>query len=62
MNKRHFEAVAQAIRVNMSNTGKDAPLWAVVDDLCTEFKRFNRAFDEARFRAACAKPIKETQK
>ena len=59
MKRKHYQAIADAIRVNLSGSGRDQIVWDVVDDLCVEFNRLNSRFDENKFRAACRKCVEE---
>lgn len=59
MTRKHYRSVADAIRVNLTGSGKDAVVWAIVDDLCVEFARHSSNFDEDKFRAACRKSVEE---
>lgn len=57
MKRKHFEALAQVMRVNdPARTGNNAAhTWAdTVEDLIVELGRFNKSFNADRFRAACS--------
>ena len=58
MTRKHFEALAQVMRVN-EPTHTDANAlhtWAnIVEDLTTELARFNKSFDADKFHSACSK-------
>ena len=58
MTRKHFEALAQVMRLNNpAHTGDNASdTWAyIVEDLILELGRFNKSFNADQFRAACSK-------
>jgi hypothetical protein len=54
MTRKHFELIANAIRVTKNTTeGDDAALRELALNLCVEFKRENGRFNNERFLKAC---------
>ena len=54
MTRKHFELIANAIRVTKNTTvGDDAALRELALNLCVEFKRENGRFNTNRFLEAC---------
>jgi|SanBayMetagenome_1026888.scaffolds.fasta_scaffold13736_2 hypothetical protein len=56
MTKKHFQQIADAIKLNYSqaSTTKELKLIEnIVEDLCSTFKNLNNLFDSNRFKAAC---------
>ena len=54
MTRKHFELIANAIRVTKNTTeGDDAALRELALNLCVEFKRENGRFNTNRFIEAC---------
>jgi hypothetical protein len=54
MTRKHFELIANAIRVTKNTTeGDDASLRELALNLCVEFKRENGRFNNERFLKAC---------
>lgn len=57
MTRKHFERIAQVLRVNGNLLTEDQQyIWdAILDDMCVELTAINPRFDEAKFRQACNK-------
>ena len=55
MTRKHFEAVARAVRAIEDRERKEI----VCRELCALLPTCNRAFDEKKFRAACDVPATE---
>ena len=54
MTRKHFEMIANAIRVTKNTTeGDDAALRELALNLCVEFRRENGRFNKVRFLEAC---------
>ena len=54
MTRKHFELIANAIRVTKNTTeGDDTALRELALNLCVEFKRENGRFNNERFLKAC---------
>jgi hypothetical protein len=54
MTRKHFELIANAIRVTKNTTdGDPAALRELALNLCVEFKRENGRFNSERFLNAC---------
>ena len=54
MTRKHFEMIANAIRVTKNTTeGDDAALRELALNLCVEFRRENSRFNANRFLEAC---------
>lgn len=56
MSKKHFVAIAATIRRELEYADDTSSQMAIEDTakaLCSDFARFNGAFDRGRFLAAC---------
>lgn len=56
MSKKHFEVIAEAIRISLFNariSGGASVVRATADNIALELARTNARFDKARFLAAC---------
>lgn len=59
MTRKHFEAIAQALRVNRGWAGIDAEelIDVIADDLAAALRQFNPAFDKEEFLAATKRRV-----
>jgi hypothetical protein len=53
MTKKHFIAIARAIKYQKDGGADAATLYAVAAALCREFKAINTRFEMERFMIAC---------
>lgn len=55
MTRKHFQAIADDIELNMDNASREGKLalTELVNDLCKTFKSINPNFSEDKFRQAC---------
>ena len=56
LSRKHYEAIAKAIKHNNTHNHKGCNLIVknkLIDDLCKYFANDNNLFDNTRFRSAC---------
>ena len=51
--QRHYEFIANILRVQSTSSKLGVDLQELIDDLCTEFKRDNANFNKDRFLKVC---------
>jgi len=53
MTRKHFEAIAEVLRVNKPSKGSQTVWNNIVDDMAANLKMTNARFDKQRFIDAC---------